>query len=146
MLGFFGRDSRGQGSVELLLALLMLLPILFGAFEIGRGISLKHSMDIGVARAVRYLSILPSDWTTAEEMIREEVNRNVLGGSYGDQLSITILDEAGSEISPSELANLPFGSRFGIRAEVEYQASVPLVSLPLATIRVEHYSQIERFP
>jgi len=133
----------GQAIAEVLIVLLVLLPILFGAIEFGRGVSLKHSLDTGTSLVVRRLSINPAETAGAENLIQQTVNDNVLGG--GVAVTVHYYDEWG-EISPAAMANLAFGYRFSVSASLSFQANVPLMSLGGRTIAVRHYGMVERWP
>ena len=75
------RDQTGAVAIETLFFLLIFLVSFFGAVELGQGIAVKQSLDLGVYRAARYLSLAPEDWDTATAIVREEVGRSVLGGN-----------------------------------------------------------------
>jgi Flp pilus assembly protein TadG len=136
-------SESGQAIAEVMIVLLILLPVLFGAIEFGQGVSLKHSLDTGTSLAVRRLSINPAETTAAEALIQQTVDSNVLGG--GVAVTVRYYDEWG-EIPPAAMASLPFGSRFSVAASVPFQASVPLMSLGGRTITVRHYGMVERWP
>jgi len=146
-------SESGQAIAEVLIVLLVLLPILFGAIEFGRGVSLKHSLDTGTSLVVRRLSINPAETAGAENLIQQTVNDNVLGGpgSLGPRtkgsvvVTVRYYDEWG-EISPAAMANLAFGYRFSVSASLSFQANVPLMSLGGRTIAVRHYGMVERWP
>ncbi len=131
------RRTHEKGSVTLEATFFLVLFVLsfFAAVELGRALSIKHSMDVGIYRAARYLSIDPSDQSTAERMIRDEIDNNLLGGGYGDLARVTV-----------EMPSTSFGATFTVRAEVDYQATVPFLPLPLRTIVAVHSQNIEKFP
>jgi Flp pilus assembly protein TadG len=122
-------------TIETLFFIILFVILFFGAVELGRAIALKHSLDVGVYRAARYLSIDPDDWAGAEAMIRAEVADNVLGGSYSTSVVVTM-----------DMPDSSFGSVFTVRAELPYQALVPLVPLAPRTLASEHAQSIERYP
>ncbi len=130
-----GLDEKGNVTLEATFFLVLFVLAFFGAVELGRALSIKHSMDVGVYRAARYLSIDPSDMSAAERMIRDEIDNNVLGGAYGDLARVTV-----------EMPSTYFGATFTVRAEVDYQATIPFLPLPLRTIVAVHSQNIERFP
>jgi len=103
--------------------------------ELARAVSLKHSLDVGVYRAVRYLSIVPSDQATATQMIRDEVNNNVLGGNYGSQVNVTI-----------NMPSQAFGTVFTVQATLNYQAVVPFTPLGARNLTISHSQAIEKYP
>lgn len=141
------RDERGQGSIEMLFVILIATMLLFAGFELGRGILLKHALDVGTEKAARVLSINPADYTGAEQIIRTEVDANMLGGGYGDQVTIRLYDAVGmSEISAAQLAAAPFGYRFLVAAELPWQGSVPFVDFSARTLIAAHQGVVERVP
>ena len=141
------KDERGQGSVEILFVILIMALLLFAGFELGRGILLKHALDMGTEKAARILSINPADYTTAERAIRTEVDANLLGGGYGAQVVVRLYDAATLvEITPAELAAAPFGYRFLVGAELDWQADVPFMSLSARTLTAAHQGVVERIP
>ena len=141
------REEGGQGTVEILLVLLVLLPILFGAFSLAQGIILKHNLDVSVEKAARVLSVNPSDYNYAEYLIRSEVDGGLLGAGYGQQVVIRLYDAVThAEISSADLAGAGFGYRFVVRAEVPWRADIPFLSSGPQTISVLHFGMVERFP
>ena len=140
-------DERGQASVEMLFFVLILALLFFGAVELGRGVLLKHALDVGTEKAARVLSINPTDYGTAEAVICMEVDANLLGGGYGSQVMIRLYD-AGTltTISSPDLAAAPFGYRFLVGAELPWQAFVPFMSLGGRTLTAAHQGIVERFP
>src|SRR5574340_176670 len=74
-------DTLGAVSIEMVFFLLIFVVAFFGAVEMAREISVKHALDVGTYRAARYLSIVPTDQTTARKMIQTELDSNVLGGA-----------------------------------------------------------------
>ena len=122
----FLRRKTGQGAIETLFVVLILALLFFGAVEMGRGVLLKHALDVGSEKAARMLSINPADFSTAEWAIRTEVDANLLGSGYGSQVVVRLYD-AGTlvTITPAELAAAPFGYRFLVGVELAYQADVP---------------------
>jgi len=129
------QGEKGSVTLEATFFLVFFVLAFFAAVELGRALSVKHSMDVGVYRAARYLSIDPSDTATAEGMIRDEVDNNLLGGGYGDLVRVMV-----------EMPSAYFGATFTVRAEVDYQATIPFLPLPLRTIVAVHSQNVERFP
>jgi Flp pilus assembly protein TadG len=129
------RDQTGAVAIETLFFLLIFLVSFFGAVELGQGIAVKQSLDLGVYRAARYLSLAPEDWDTATAIVREEVGRSVLGGNP-QAVTVTI-----------EMPDTSFSTPFSVRAEYPFQATVPLVpGLSGRTLVSEHGMRIERYP
>jgi len=96
---------------------------------------IKHSMDIGVSRAARYLSLFPLDTATAEQMIRDEVDGNLLGGGYGPAVQIQM-----------DVPATTYGTMLRIQADLAYQPVVPLLPLGNRALHVEHTQMVESYP
>lgn len=147
VIGRFLREERGQGTVETLFVVLVLMLLLFGAIELAQGVFVKHALDVATEKAARVLSINPADYSYAEGLIRSEVNGSVLGNGYGDRAVIRLRD-AGTwtEISPADLDAAGFGYRFAVEAEVSWQPAIPFLSNPARVLRAMHFGIVERFP
>ena len=130
----FGRFAdRGAVSIEMVFFLLIFVVAFFGAIEMAREVSVKHALDVGTYRAARYLSIVPSDQTTARNMIQTELNSNVLGG-------------AGSVVMNVDMPSQSFQTVFSVTADVPYQPVIPLMIFAPKTLRVIHSQSIEAYP
>lgn len=138
--------EKGQGSIELLLVLLILIPLLFGGIELARGVGIRHALDSGVSISTRALSLNPTQWSWATSVIDQAVTGNPLGGGAVSSPVIIVYDKNGNQINPSTLANLPFGSAFRLEATVSYKPDITLVGGQTVTIRVSHWGIIERYP
>ncbi len=137
--------QRGQATVELLLVLFVLLALLFGAFELGQGVALRHALDVATEKAARLLSIAPDDFSAADALVRAEVNASVLGGGYGSIVNLNLFEaESGAPLNPADLAAAPFGYRFSVQASVPFLADVPLLQPGPRAIAVAHYGLVER--
>jgi len=130
------RYSTGQVSIETTFFIIFFVIMLFGAFELGTALSIKHSMDVGCYRAARYLSFAPSDTATAEQMIRDEVDNNLLGGGYGSQITVAIDFPAGTD----------FQDPIIVTASLDWQGVVPFLNLVPVTLRARHTEVVERYP
>ncbi len=143
------RGQRGQASVEMLIVVLILTLVSLGAIEIARGYAIKNAMEIGVAKAARGLSIDPSQWSWADNTVRNEVSGNVLGGGYGSSLALEIRDRVGNVLTPAQLndpAVMPYGSVFWMRAYVPFLARAPFLNLGTRQIEVWHSGVVQRWP
>lgn len=137
--------ERGQATVELLLILFVFVALIFGAFELGKGIALKHALDIATEKAARLLSIDPTDFGAADALIRAEVNGSLLGGSYGGLVTIGLYDaDTQGSIAPNDVAAAPFSYRFIVQASVPFAADVPFLNLTGRTITAAHYGIVDR--
>ncbi len=137
--------ERGQATVELLLVLFILVVLIFGAFGLGQGVALKHSLDVATEKAARLLSIDPADFGSADALIRAEVNTSVLGGGYGPQVTIGLYDaDTLAPLTPDEVAAAPFSYRFMVQASVPFVAAVPFLNLAGRTLSAAHYGIVDR--
>ena len=125
--------ERGSVSIEMVFFLLIFVVTFFGAVEMAREISVKHALDVGTYRAARYLSIVPSDQTTARNMIQKELDNNVLGGAGSVQMVVDM---------PSQ----SFQTIFSVKAQVPYNPVVPLVIFAPKSLSVTHSQSIEAYP
>ncbi len=139
-------NESGQVVLEMLLVLLVLLPLLFGGIELGRGIALRHALDSGVGVAVRALSLDPTQWDWALAVVRQAVRDNVLGKSGVGETALRACDASGAPLSPEALAELPFGSAFRLEAEAPFAPDLPLVGGRAIQVRVSHWGVVERYP
>ena len=138
-------NERGQATVELLLILFVFVVLLFGAFELGKGIALKHALDVATEKAARLLSIDPTDFGSADALIRAEVNGSLLGGGYGSLVTIGLYDaDTQGPITPDDVAVAPFSYRFLVQASVPFAADVPFLNLTGRTITAAHYGIVDR--
>jgi len=144
---------RGQASLELLIVLLFLIPLLFGAFELSRGVAVRAALDSGVGIAVRALSVDTSaaQWAWATIKTQEAVDQNVFGGSGVGTVSFTLTDGTGTVIDQPTLDGLSYGNTFCLSGAVDFTLSIPLLDLngdPLTpdtiTITVMHCGIVER--
>jgi len=131
--------------VEFLLILLILVPLLFGGFELARGVGLRHSLDSGVGVATRALSLDTTQWSWARSVINQAVSDNLLGGGAVSAVTVRVFTAGGVEIGASGLASLPFGASFRLEASCSYTPKIPLVGGTTVTIRVAHWGVVERF-
>ena len=141
-----GHRQKGQASVELLLVLLILVPLLLGGIELARGVGIRSSLDSGTAIAVRALSLDPSQWSWSTSVISQAVSSNILGGGSVSAVSVNVYNAGGSLITSGALANLPFGSSFRLVASCTYTPKIALIGGSTVTIRVSHWGIVERYP
>lgn len=131
--GNFGTFDQGSVSVEMVFFLLIFVVAFFGAIEMAREVSVKHALDVGTYRAARYLSIVPNDQATARNMIQNELNANVLGGT-------------GSVVMTVDMPSQTFQTVFSVTAQVAYQPVIPLMLFAPKTLQVIHSQSIEAYP
>jgi len=138
--------ERGQSVLELLLALLILIPLVFGGIELSRGVDIRQSLESGTFIAARGLSLEPDGWSWALSTIQSSLNTNVLGGGSVSAATVKIYNDNGTEITSSALNALTFGSPFRLESTVTYTPDIPIVGGIPITIRVSHRSLVERYP
>jgi len=143
---FRSAREKGQASLELILVLMILVPLLFGGIELARGVGIRHALDSGVGVATRALSLDPSQWSWATSVINQAVTGNLLGGGSVSTPVVTVYNAGGSAISAGALASLPFGAAFRLEAVVTYTPEITLVGGQTIIIRVSHWGIIERYP
>jgi hypothetical protein len=138
--------QRGQASLEILIVLIFLIPLIFGAIELSRGVAVKSSLDSGVGLAVRALSVDPTNWGWATGLVATTVAQNVFGNTGLGTVHVEAFDTSGTQLSQGQFAALSFGAGFYIEAWVEYTPDIPLLNLTPSyiTIRARHYGIIER--
>ena len=137
---------RGQASLEILIVLIILIPLVFGAIELSRGVAVKAALDSGVGTAVRALSVDPTNWDWAANTVATTVAQNVFGSAGLGTVVFEAFDSSGTQLSRSEFALLVYGTPFHLEGSVQYTPQIPLLSLSPSylTIRVRHYGIIER--
>ncbi len=138
--------ERGQSVLELLLALLILIPLVFGGIELSRGVDIRQSLESGTFIAARGLSLEPENWGWAMSAIQSSLNTNVLGGGSVSAPIVKIYNDNGAEITPAALNALAFGSPFRLQSTVTYTPDIPIIGGIPITIRVSHRSLVERYP
>ena len=139
--------ERGQATVEMVVVLMLLILLVFGAFEFAQGMMLKHALDVGTEKAARLLAINPGDYATAEDTVCGEVDAIALGAGYGAQTTVRLYDaDTWSQIAPADLAAAPFGYRFLVGAELTWQPRVPFMTLSDTFIAAAHHGVVDRIP
>jgi len=137
-------DSKGQAAVEALLVLMVLALVIFDGIELSHGVAIRQALDSSAGAAVRALSLDPSQWSYAKNLIQEGTNQNVMGTV--EATTIQVFDAAGTPRSSAWLSGSPFGTTFILEASAPFQADIPFLSEPIMTIRVQHWGIVERYP
>jgi Flp pilus assembly protein TadG len=142
----FRKFQSGQASLEILIVLIFLIPLIFGAIELSRGVAVKSSLDSGVGLAVRALSVDPNNWVWATNTVTQTVIHNVFGSAGLSNYTFTAYDSSDNPLSSAQFAALNYGAGFYIEATVRYTPQIPLLPLmpTFITIRARHYGIIER--
>ena len=60
------KTQKAQASIELLLILLILVPLLLGGIELARGVGIRQALDSGTGVATRALSLDPGQWSLGD--------------------------------------------------------------------------------
>jgi hypothetical protein len=136
--------QRGQATLELLIVLIILIPLIFGAIELSRAVTVKAALDSGVGVAARALALNPNNWNWAAAMVATTVGHNVFGTAGLGPVNFGAVDGSNSSLDRWQFAALPFGATFCVRGWMTYSPQVPLLTLNQITIRVEHCGVIER--
>ena len=138
------QDQTGQAVVEALLVLMLLVLVIFSGFELSRGIALRQALDSGAGIAVRALSLDPSQWAIASQILQQAVDQHVVGGQSG--INLQVYDTGGNPRNEAWLSGSPFGTTFILEASAPFQADIPFLLNPGITIRVRHWGIVERYP
>ena len=120
-----------------------LVRILFDV-SISRGVAIRQALDSSTGMAVRALSLDPSQWHYAQNIIQEGTHQNVMGGNTPTYLQV--YDAAGTLRNAAWLSGSPFGTTFVLEASAPFQADIPFLTEPALTIRVQHWGIVERYP
>lgn len=134
----------GQAAVEALLAVMILGLLIFGGIELSRGVAIRQALDSGTGAATRALSLDPTQWNFAANLIQQSVNQNVMG--VGPAITVQVYDTSNALRSSAWLSGSPFGTGFIIEASVPFQADIPFLPASATTIRVRHWGIVERYP
>lgn len=138
------RSNTGQASVEALLMLMILGLMIFGGIELSRGVAIRQALDSGTGAAVRAVSLDPTQWGFATNIIQQSVNQNIMGTE--PVVSVQVYDSAGSLRSQAWLSGSPFGTAFILESSAPFQANIPFLPDSAVTIRVRHWGIVERYP
>lgn len=132
------RTQRGQATLEMVLVLMVLIPLLFGSIELVRAISIRHALDAGAFTAARAVSLNPDDLTYPYSVVTDAVNQNVFGGG-------SIADFNPGTISWGTCPEgHVLGCRFTYTASLKYSPWIPLVGGQQITITVRHHGIVEK--
>jgi len=137
-------DQRGQAAVEALLVVMLFALVIFGGFELSRGVAIRQALDSGTGAAVRVLSLDPSQWDNASNLVQQAVEQNVMGS--GPDSTLQVYDSAHTLRSSAWLSGCPFGTVFILEASASFQADIPFLPEPVIGIRVRHWGIVERYP
>ena len=137
-------NQKGQAAVESLLILMILALVIFGGIELNRGVAIRQALDSSAGAAVRALSLDPSQWGFAANLIQTGTNKNIMGANV--TTSIQVYDASGILRSSAWLSGSPFGTTFILESSAPFQADIPFLSSNILTIKVQHWGIVERYP
>jgi Flp pilus assembly protein TadG len=118
--------------------------VIFGGIELSQGVALRQALDSGAGAAVRAVSLDPTQWSLATNMIQQSVDQNLMGANPA--VTTQVYDAAGNPRSSAWLAGSPFGTAFILEASAPFQADIPFLPASALTIRVRHWGIVERYP
>jgi len=151
-INFRNHFQRGQATLEILIVLLILIPLIFGGIELSRGVAVRAALDSGVGIMVQAISIdpSPSQWSWAATVVQQTVDQNVFGSAGLDPfVNLEAYDSSGSLITDplNTMQTLPYGAGFCLVGWENYAPMIPLVTLPLPghlRIQVRHCGVIQK--
>ena len=135
---------KGQATVEALLVVMILGLLIFGGIELSRGVAIRQALDSGTGAAARAISLDPTQWNFATNVVQQSLNQNVMGA--GPTVSVQVLDATGAPRSSAWLSGSPFGTAFILEASAPFQVDIPFLTNGLVIVRVRHWGIVERYP
>ncbi len=135
--------QRGQATLEILIVLLILIPLIFGGIELSRGVAVRSALDSGVSVMVQAVSIDPNQWGWSAVVVQETVDQNVFG-SAGLDPTVHLAAVDINSIPIDDLTTQPFGTAFCIVGSIGYSPLIPLVPTSPITIKVTHCGIIQK--
>jgi len=137
------RFQRGQATLEILIVLLILIPLIFGGIELSRGVAVRSALDSGLNVMVQAVSIDPNQWGWSAIVVQETVDQNVFG-SLGLEPTVHLTAVDFNNQPTGDLSTLPYGALFCVVGSVGYSPMVPLLPLSPITITVKHCGVIQK--
>lgn len=136
--------NSGQAAVEALLVVMLMALLIFGGIQLSQGVAIRQALDSGAGAGVRALSLDPTQWSFAGNVIQQSVNQNVMGSTA--PVTINVYDASGNLRSAAWLSASTFGTSFILEASVPFNADIPFLTNAPITIRVRHWGIVERYP
>ncbi len=128
---------HAQATLEMLVVLIVLVPLLFGGIELARAISLRHSLDSGAFTAARVISLTPDDLTTARSIVQDSVTQNVFaGGNIANANYGTVTWDT----CPNGHV---LGCRFIYTATIDYTPWIPIIGGQPIVITIRHHGIVD---
>jgi Flp pilus assembly protein TadG len=128
-------SGRGQASLEMLIVLLMLIPLIFGGIELSRAVAVHSALDSGTAVATRMLALNPDQAGDAYIVLTTTINTNIMGTSGLGSVTLT------PDIA---LNTVSFGSVFCMTGAAEFTPAIPFLSLAPIHMTSKHCAVMER--
>ena len=143
-----GRKESGQGTLEFLLVLIVLIMLFFGSVELARGVAIYSALNSSVGVATRSISLDPSQWSWATQVVDESIENNIMGQGSASDPTLTAYDSAGTSLTGTQLGALGFGDTFRLEGVVTYTPWLPMITGngQEIAIRVSHWGIVERYP
>jgi Flp pilus assembly protein TadG len=140
----FRRPVRGQAALEVLVALAVLLPVIFGGIEFSRAISVRQSLSDGVYLAARSISLSPTNLSNARSLVSRSLTTDIFGSSGIDNSSVNL---GSVSWDTTACANAPvIGCTFTYTASVNFIPDVPLLTTSTIHIVSTHVGIVETIP
>lgn len=137
------RFQRGQATLEVLIVLLILIPLIFGGIELSRGVAVRSALDSGLNVMVQAVSIDPNQWGWSSTIVQRTVDQNVFG-KVGLDPTVTLQAVDINDQPIGDITALAYGALFCIKGSVGYYPMVPLLKTSAITITVEHCGVIQK--
>jgi hypothetical protein len=134
---------RGQATLEMLIVLLMLVPLIFGAIELARAVAIHSALDSSTEIATRALSLDPTQLSWARTIVHDTVSKNIMGADPAVVSSI-IIQPVDTAENPISLSSVSFGGSFCIRTTVNYTVTIPFLTARTIPMKVVHCAVMER--
>lgn len=142
----WAKFSRGQATLEMLVVLMILIPLIFGAFELSRGIAVRAALDSGVGVGVRALSLDPTQLSWVRDVVESTLDQNVFGTSgvtFNSSTDVYTTLSCSSS-TPQSIEGSSFGTTFCLIGEADFKPEIPFITNTQINIRVCHCGLIER--
>ena len=136
--------TSGQAAVEALLVVMLMALLIFGGIQLSQGVAIRQALDSGTGAGARALSLDPSQWNFASNVIQQSVNQNVMGSTV--PVTVNVYDASDNLRSATWLSSSSFGTSFILEASVPFDAEIPFLSNSPIVIRVRHWGIVERYP
>ena len=135
------RRRRGAAVVETAIVLILCMLLVFGIYEYGRLVMLKHLLDNAVREGARYAVVHTSDATTAD--IQNTV-RSFLAGQDAQLQNVNIQvymsDSNGN--NTGQWTDATFGTYIAVQIDADYKPTLPTLLFMNATVHIDTRSMM----